>query len=50
MNKIIVNNNIFIIPYRYRKSKVFNEFYKDKNYVFFRDIDNELIDRLREVL
>jgi hypothetical protein len=41
---------LYIIPYRYRKSKIFNEFYKDKDYIFFRDIDNELIDRLREVL
>lgn len=41
---------LYIIPYRYRKSKVFNEFYKDKDYIFFRDIDSELIKRLREVL
>jgi len=41
---------IYIIPYRYRNSKVFNDFYKDKNYIFFKDIDDKLVDRLREVL
>ena len=41
---------LYIIPYRYRNTKVFNEFYKDKNYIFFKNIDKELTDRLREVL
>ena len=41
---------LYIIPYRYRNTKVFNEFYKDKNYIFFKNIDKELTDRLRETL
>ena len=43
-------NVIYIIPYRYRNTSVFKEFYTDKNYIFFKDIDDELINRLRSVL
>jgi len=43
-------NVIYIIPYRYRNTNVFKEFYIDKNYIFFKDIDDELVNRLRSVL
>ena len=34
---------LYIIPYRYRNTKIFKEFYSDKKYVFFKNIDKELI-------
>ena len=37
-------NILYIIPYRYRNTKIFKEFYSDKKYVFFKNIDNELIE------
>jgi len=43
-------NIIYIIPTRYKNTDVFKEFYSDKNYIFFKNIDDELIKRLREVL
>ena len=41
---------IYIVPYRYRNTKIFNEFYKDKKYIFFKNIDKELFNMLKEVL
>ena len=41
---------LYIIPYRYRNTKIFRDFYSNKNYIFFKNINNELTDRLREVL
>ena len=38
---------LYIIPYRYKNTSIFKEFYKDKNYVFFKNIDNELINKLK---
>ena len=41
---------LYVIPYRYRNTKIFRDFYVGKKYVFFKNIDNELTDRLRAVL
>jgi hypothetical protein len=40
-------NIIYIVPYRYKNTEIFKDFYADKNYVFFKNLDKELIPRLR---
>ena len=41
---------LYIIPYRYRNSEIFKMFYNEKKYIFFNNINKELVKQLREVL